>query len=96
MTVPDTNFKIIIVKFNDGSVHAVSAYCPSDGHLLNTDFIISDKIYCAYHGYCYNVRNGMTEFGTQVNGILHFPTDVIDGQVFVSLPCPDEEDKLLT
>ena len=74
---------IAVVKLNE-RVFAVDGVCPHRGGPLAEGFVAEDCIVCPWHGWGFHLDTGRY-VGSPGVGIRSYPTEVRDGQVFVSV-----------
>ncbi|KAI9145043.1 aif-like mitochondrial oxidoreductase [Paraphysoderma sedebokerense] len=78
------NKKVLVSRIKS-QFYATSHLCPHYKAPMVKGVLTSDgRLMCPWHGACFNVKTGDIEDAPSVDSLVHFPTRVKDGQVFVS------------
>ena len=76
----------------EGEVFALENPCPHAGHPLHEGELDGPVITCPQHFWQFDVRTGLRPGESDGWPIPRFPARVIDGEVWIDVPRPEEDE----
>lgn len=76
----------IVICNLDGKFYAVDDRCTHDNGPLGEGELIDGEIECPRHGARFDIKTGKATCLPAVGAVASYSIDVVDGDIFVSLP----------
>ena len=82
---PKDNESILVIKY-DGTLRALSNYCPHFGAPMHTGLLIDNVIKCPWHGASFDVLTGLTDIAPSINNLPTYDVLSDENGVYINLP----------
>ena len=80
---------VAVFRTRDGGVYATQALCPHRGGPLADGIVADGTVACPLHDRRFQLATGCA-VGHECGGVVAYPVDERDGEVFVTMPLPPE------
>ena len=77
--------QILIINLKN-IVYAIHGNCPYDNSKLSSELLIGDKVFCFNHGSAFCVKNGMLEYGPDLEDLRIYEIVQQKENLFVKIP----------